>query len=65
MLEELGADASSWLLTDLRADLERVVNPPTIVVLDEADEFPDTGMMHHFTGIPKLSLTSICHDAAK
>lgn len=62
VLEELGADASSWMFTDLRADLERVVDRPTIVVLDEADSLPDTGMTHHLTRILKLSLVAICHD---
>lgn len=34
----------------------------SVVILDEADDLPETDVFDHLTGLPKLSLIVVCHD---
>jgi len=66
VLEDLGADpALNTPLADLCLDLRRRVDRPTVVVLDEASELPETDALARLGDIPLLSWIAICHDPAE
>ena len=52
-----------WTATDLR-DLLREAPTPTIVLLDEADDVPETGAIASLVEIPALSIVATARDAA-
>jgi Cdc6-like AAA superfamily ATPase len=63
-LQQLDADVSRNTPTDdLPALLEEAVDKPTVVVLDEGDDVPQTGVLADLDETQLLSTIAICHDA--
>lgn len=46
----------------VRAELVQAVTAQTIVVLDDADDVPDTNVLNELTGILHLSIIAICYN---
>lgn len=65
VLEDLGADpALNTPLEDLCLALRERVDRPTVVVLDEAAELPETEALARLGDVDLLSWVAICHEAA-
>jgi len=47
---------------DLRDQLRETIRQPYILVLDEADALPDTGILDDIIDIAGVSIVGICHD---
>jgi len=66
ILQALGADpAMNTPLEDLCLDLRERVDRPTVVVLDEASELPETSALARLGDITLVSWVAICHDPAE
>lgn len=62
-LRGLGADpASNTPQEDLCLQLRDRVDEPTVVVLDEADDVPDTDALGRLWDVPEISVVVICHN---
>jgi Cdc6-like AAA superfamily ATPase len=48
-------------IEEVRRDLA-ALDQRSVVVLDEADDLPETDTLDNFRGLPHLSLIAICHD---
>lgn len=53
---------SDMPLDQVRSELARCVSTQTVVVLDDADDVPDTNVLNELAGILHLSVVAICHD---
>lgn len=62
-LQELGIDKPvNTPQHDLCVHLREFVDEPTVVVLDEADDVPDTEALSRLWDVPDISVVVICHD---
>jgi cell division control protein 6 len=63
VLRGLGADpAGNTPQEDLCLQLRERVVEPTVVVLDEADDVPDTDALSRLWDVPEISVVVICHN---
>ncbi len=62
-LAELGEDVpANTPEFDLCLRLQELVDEPTVVVLDEADDVPTTNALARLWDVPLISVVVICHD---